>query len=99
MAPYLRCRLRITSVGVQWAMPEEIKTLDEHISAAEFDARLMRSNQEALARLEKDEDRLRHLETLVAEKEALAQRLEQIWQEAQRERKRLDTEIRRLMAA
>jgi hypothetical protein len=80
-------------------MPEEIKTLDEHISAAEFDVRLMRSNQEALARLEKDEDRLRHLEALVAEKEALALRLEQIWQEAQHERKRLDTEIRRLMAA
>jgi phage I-like protein len=60
--------------GYNRKMPEEIKTLDEHISAAEFDARLMRSNQEALARLEKDEARLRHLEALVAEKEALGRR-------------------------
>lgn len=78
---------------------EEIKTADEPISAAEFDARLMRANREALARLENDEERLRHLEALVAEKEALAQRLERIWQEAQKEHKRLNTEIRRLMAA
>ncbi|MBB6051559.1 hypothetical protein [Armatimonas rosea] len=80
-------------------MHEESTTQEEAISATEFDARLMRANQDALAKLEKDEERLKHLEELVAEKEALAQRLEMIWQEAQRERKRLNTEIRRLMAA
>lgn len=80
-------------------MQEESTTQEEAIGATEFDARLMRANQDALVKLEKDEERLRHLEALVAEKEALAQRLELIWQEAQRERKRLNTEIRRLMAA
>jgi hypothetical protein len=80
-------------------MPEESTITEGSISAAEFDARLTRANQQALARLEKDEERLLHLEALVAEKEALAQRLELVWQEAQRERKRLNTEIRRLMVA
>jgi hypothetical protein len=59
----------------------------------------MRANQQALASLEKDEERLLHLEALVAEKEALAQHLELVWQEAKQERKRLNTEIRRLMVA
>lgn len=71
--------------------------VEQRDSVVAFDALLDAASERIEAETAVLRKRNRRLESLLAEKEALAQSLEQTWQSAKRRRKRIDSEIAQLL--